>query len=113
MQIQLIRNATLRMTYAGRLLVIDPFLAEKHTLRSFVDKSPNPLVDLPCSPEDVVASVEMAVISHFHIDHFDPLAQELLPKEIPLFCQPGDETELVEKGFQDVRPVEQSVQWGG
>ena len=62
MQLQLIRNATLRLTYAGRLVVIDPFLAAKHTLKSFVDRSPNPLVDLPCAPEEVIAGVEMAII---------------------------------------------------
>ena len=113
MQIQLIRNATLRMTYANRQFVTDPFLAAKHTIRSFADISPNPLVDLPCPPDKVVEGVEMVVISHLHTDHFDSLAQELLPKEIPLFCQPGDEAQLVEKGFLSVIVVEQSTQWQG
>jgi len=113
MEIQLIRNATLRITYAHRQFVTDPFLAAKHTIRSFADISPNPLVDLPCSPEEVVEGVEMAVISHLHTDHFDPLAQEILPKDIPLFCQPGDEAQLEKIGFQSIRVVEQSAQWQG
>ena len=113
MQIQLIRNATLKVTYANRKFVTDPFLAAKHTLRSFADISPNPLVDLPCSPEEVVDGIEMAVVSHLHPDHFDELAQELLSKDLPLFCQPGDETALANKGFQSVVVVEQSAQWQG
>lgn len=113
MQIQLIRNATLRVAYANRQFVTDPFLAAKHTLRSFADISPNPLVDLPYPPKEVVEGIEMVVVSHLHPDHFDQVAQELLPKNLPLFCQPDDETALAEKGFQSVVVVEQSTRWQG
>ena len=50
MQIQLIRNATLRFECAHRSFVIDPYLAAKHTRPSYTGASPNPLVELPCSP---------------------------------------------------------------
>ena len=113
MQIQLIRNATFRLTYAGHQLLTDPFLAKKHSIRSFAEVSPNPLVDLPCTPEEVIDQIEMVVVSHLHIDHFDPLTEELLPKDIPLFCQPGDETQLAEKGFQAVTAVGQPLDWQG
>jgi L-ascorbate metabolism protein UlaG (beta-lactamase superfamily) len=113
MQLQLIRNATLRISYAGRQVLTDPFLAGKHTLQSFAGISPNPLVDLPSTPQEVIAGIEMVIISHLHSDHFDPVAQELLPKDIPLFCQPGDETQLSEKGFEVVTVVEQAVDWQG
>lgn len=113
MQLQLIRNATLRISYAGRQILTDPFLAAKHTLRSFAGISPNPLVDLPATPEAVIAGIEMVIVSHLHPDHFDPLAQELLPKDIPLFCQPGDESQLSEQGFEVVTVVEQAVEWQG
>jgi L-ascorbate metabolism protein UlaG (beta-lactamase superfamily) len=53
----------------------------------------------------------MAVISHLHPDHFDPIAQELLAKDIPIFCQPGDEVQIRTSGFQAVTPVAQSVHW--
>jgi L-ascorbate metabolism protein UlaG (beta-lactamase superfamily) len=35
MRLQLIRNATLRLTYHGQLILIDPYLAPKHTLPSY------------------------------------------------------------------------------
>jgi len=113
MEIQLIRSATLRVGYAGRQFVIDPYLAARHTRPSYRGVSPNPLVDLPCPPAEVIAGLEMAVISHLHSDHFDPAAQELLPKDMTILCQPGDEPALEAKGFRQVIPVADAVDWKG
>jgi len=111
MHFQLIRNATLRLHYAGHLLLIDPYLAPKHSLPSFTGRSPNPMVDLPCSPEEAIADAEMVLVSHLHTDHFDGVAQTLLPKALPLFCQPGQAEIIREKGFTNVTPVEDEVVW--
>jgi L-ascorbate metabolism protein UlaG (beta-lactamase superfamily) len=113
MQIQLIRNATLRVQYGGHLFVIDPYLAAKHSRPSFTGKSPNPLVELPMPPAEVIAGAEMVVISHLHSDHFDPAAQELLPKDTLIFCQPVDEATIRAKGFERVTPVSDVVEWQG
>ncbi len=113
MQLHLIRNATLRINYAGHQFLIDPFLAAKHTVESFAGKALNPLVDLPCSPEAVIQDIEMIIVSHLHIDHFDQLAQDLLPKDIPLFCQPENEDKIVEKGFQQVTLIGDAIRWEG
>jgi L-ascorbate metabolism protein UlaG (beta-lactamase superfamily) len=111
MQIQLIRSATLRLHYGGHLFIIDPFLAAKETLRSFAGNGENPTIDLPCTPEEAIADVEMVIISHLHVDHFDGLAAELLPKNLPVFCQPGDEGQIAEKGFVDVTAVTHQTTW--
>jgi L-ascorbate metabolism protein UlaG (beta-lactamase superfamily) len=111
MQIQLIRNATLRMTYDNRVFIIDPYLAPKYSQEPLIGKSRNPLVDLPYPPEDVVAEIEMALISHLHPDHFDSLAQQLLPKNIRLYCPPGDEHQIKEAGFSNIMIVDESVDW--
>lgn len=113
MNLHLIRNATMRLTYAGHLWLLDPFLSPKHTLRSFAGISPNPLVDLPCTPQEVVVGIDGVIVSHLHPDHFDAAAEELLPREVPLFCQPGDETQIAGKGFQAVTPVAGTVEWNG
>jgi len=84
MQFQLIRSATLRIEYAQHTFVIDPYLAAKHTRPTIAGISHNPLVDLPCSPLEVIAGIEMVIVSHLHSDHFDPAAQDLLPKNIPI-----------------------------
>ena len=113
MQIQLIRNATLRMEYAHRRFIIDPYLAAKHTRPSYTGASPNPLVDLPCSPQEAIAGIEMALISHLHSDHFDPAARDLLPKAIPILCQPEDQAEIESMGFRSVIPVGDTINWQG
>jgi len=113
MQIQLIRSATLRMTYDNRVFIIDPYLAPKHSQEPLIGKSRNPLVDLPYPPEDFLADIEMALISHLHPDHFDSLAQQLLPQDIPLYCQPGDQHQIKEAGFSNIMIVDGSVNWHG
>jgi L-ascorbate metabolism protein UlaG (beta-lactamase superfamily) len=113
MEIQLIRNATLRITYNKRVFIIDPYLAPKHSQEPLIGKSRNPLVDLPCPAEEVVADVEMVLVSHLHPDHFDGLAQQLLPKSIQLYCQPNDEHQIRAKGFSNVIAVKEKVEWHG
>ena len=112
-QIQLIRNATLRITYAGKCFLVDPYLAAKHSLPSYRGISPNPLVDLPVSQLEILEGIEMVLISHLHSDHFDPTAKEILPKDLPIFCQPGDELDIQKAGFQQVTPVQETVDWEG
>lgn len=113
MHLQLIRSATLRLEYAGQTILIDPYLAAKHTRPSMAGKSLNPLVDLPCPPEEVIAGVDLCLISHLHSDHFDPAAQQLLPRSTPILCQPGDAHRIKTLGFTRVQPVTDALTSGG
>ena len=113
MKIQLIRNATLRLTYAGKTILIDPMLTHKHVIRSFAGISENPTVDLPMTAESVIADIDAVLISHLHPDHFDPMAQEMLNKELPLFCPPAITAGISEMGFNNLLTVEESITWEG
>ncbi|WP_426239140.1 MBL fold metallo-hydrolase [Pararhizobium sp. DWP1-1-3] len=113
MKLQLIRNATLKLDYAGRTVLIDPYLAPKHTLPSFTGRSPNPMVDLPVGIDDILDGVELVIVSHLHDDHFDSVAMQRVPKHLPLFCQPGDEATIREAGFTNVTPLTGSATWEG
>ena len=113
MQIQLIRNATLRVTYGNHVFITDPYFAPQHSQAPLIGKSRNPTADLPFPAEDVLADVEIALVSHLHPDHFDSVAQQLLPKNIPIYCQPGDEGQIREAGFSSVTAVDSSVAWNG
>ncbi len=113
MKLRLIRNATLRIAYSGKEFVIDPFLMQKYSMESFAGISPNPLVDLPCEPEEVLHGIDMVVVSHLHPDHFDPLAQGLLPNDIQMFCQPGEESILRQLGFTGANGIQDSITWEG
>jgi L-ascorbate metabolism protein UlaG (beta-lactamase superfamily) len=113
MKLQLIRNATLKLHYGGRVILIDPYLGARHAYDSLVGTSRNPTVDLPCPVDDVIDGVEAVIVSHLHRDHFDQVAWERLPKAIPLFCQPGNEDTIAGKGFSAVQAIGNAVEWNG
>jgi len=111
MQLQLIRNATLRLHYAGHAILIDPDLAAKHSRPSFTGRSPNPMVDLPVPLAEILAGIDLLIVSHLHRDHFD--AVEPIPAALPVLCQPGDEPRIAERGFTQVTPLADTLVWGG
>lgn len=111
MKLQLLRNATLKLDYAGSTVLIDPFFAPKHSRPSFTDRSPNPMTDLQVSTDEILDGVELVLVSHLHADHFDPVAQELVPKHLPLICQPGDEEKIRSFGFTEVTPLTGDLTW--
>ena len=113
MRLQLIRNATMRLTYHGHLILTDPFLAPKNTIESFAGISENPLVDLPMPPQLVIEGAEMILLSHLHVDHFDVMAQKMLDKSLPVYCQPGNEERIAANDFADITPIEDAVEWQG
>jgi L-ascorbate metabolism protein UlaG (beta-lactamase superfamily) len=113
MQLQVVRNATLRLTYGNRVFITDPYLAPKHSQEPLVGKSRNPTAGLPFPPKDVLADIEMVLVSHLHPDHFDGIAQQLLPKSIQIYCQPGDEQQIRAAGFTNIKAIDRTVDWHG
>lgn len=104
---QLIRNATMKLTYAGTTFLIDPMLAVKGAYKGF-DGTPrselrNPLVDLPVPIADVLKA-DAIILSHIHEDHWDPAARYLVPRTMTIFTQDEkDAAKVREDGFTDVR----------
>ncbi|MGE0006106.1 MAG: MBL fold metallo-hydrolase [Parvibaculaceae bacterium] len=113
MKLQLFRNATIKLDYAGRTVLVDPYLAARHSLPSFTGRSPNPMTELPASIDDILKDVELVMVSHLHTDHFDAVARERVAKHLPLVCRPGDESTIAEAGFTDVRPLLDVLDWNG
>jgi len=52
------------------------------------------------------------LVTHCHKDHLDDTAERLLPRDVPVFCQPEDEERLRGVGL-DARPVDDSLDWDG
>jgi L-ascorbate metabolism protein UlaG (beta-lactamase superfamily) len=107
-KLTLIRSATLRIEVAGHTLLVDPQLdpaGAREAVPNTPNPRPNPLVDLPIPAEQVVAGVDAVLLTHVHGDHWDATARELLPHDIPIFCQPHDAERLHSEGFVDARPV--------
>lgn len=108
MNIQLIRNATIKLQYAGSTYLIDPYLASKNTQPSFAGKSANPTVNLPFPVSEILSGVDYVLVSHLHPDHFDAEAQKALPRDMPLICQPEDEKTIRKSGFINVEAVKEN-----
>jgi len=111
MNLQLIRNATMKIKYAGITFLTDPMLFEKGKIRSFAGIAPNPTVELPISIEEIIKGVDAVLLTHTHPDHFDEKAIEVLPKDILIFAQPNDEGLLKTYGFSNVVIVNDFVMY--
>ena len=105
MNVTLVRHATLLLeTSHGRILV-DPMLRAAGTTPP-IENTPNPrrnpLVDLPLPAHEVVAGVDLCIVTHLHSDHFDDAADGVLPRDLPILTQPESAAALEERGFTNV-----------
>ncbi|MBT8316900.1 MAG: MBL fold metallo-hydrolase [Lutibacter sp.] len=106
MDVQLIRNATIKIKYAGKTILVDPMFSSKNSFESFAGIEKNPTVDLTMSIESILEAIDFVIVTHRHIDHFDTLAKEKLPKNIKLFCQPTDNEFIKKSNFAHTEVVE-------
>jgi L-ascorbate metabolism protein UlaG (beta-lactamase superfamily) len=115
-RLRLIRHATVLLSTGGKTILVDPML-DPAGARPPVENTPNqrdnPLVELPEPAAVVVHGLDAIAVTHLHQDHFDATAAALLPKDVPLFCAPDDAETLRGHGFDDVRPVDDRVDWEG
>ena len=106
MKLQQIRNATMIITYADKKFLIDPMLGKKGIYLPFPGTHHqylnNPTVELPISMEEIL-DVDAVIVTHIHLDHFDPAAMEIIPKDMKIFAQNKDESnQIKEAGFMNV-----------
>lgn len=120
MKLTQIRNATNRLEYAGKVFLIDPWLAPRHQF-SFVDipgmpyhvpdsmkeHLPMPFYNLPMPVEDILAGVDYYLVTHIHPDHIDIAPNGTigapLDKNVPVICQDEKDAAVFRKsGFTDV-----------
>jgi L-ascorbate metabolism protein UlaG (beta-lactamase superfamily) len=114
-EITLVRNATLFVELDGRRLLVDPMLDDEGArppVENTANQRRNPLVSLPLPAEQVVKGLHAVLVTHLHQDHFDLKAAELIPRDIPVFCQPEDEERLAGLGLS-ARPVRDELDWEG
>jgi L-ascorbate metabolism protein UlaG (beta-lactamase superfamily) len=116
MRIQLVRHATLLVDMAGKRMLVDPMLSEAGAMEPVQNAANDfriPMVDLPMDVSQVLDGVDGVLITHLHRDHFDAAAAEVLPKDLPVLCQPGDEERLAALGFRSVSPVHEALEFAG
>jgi L-ascorbate metabolism protein UlaG (beta-lactamase superfamily) len=109
--VQLVRNATLILQYAGHKILVDPMLSPKGAIESWAGIAKNPTVDLKLPISAITDGTELILVSHTHADHFDEPAGRLLPKTIKLINQPADRDFFQQKGFSGAETLEQKTIW--
>jgi len=117
-QVQQIRNATLKITYVGKTFLLDPFLAKKGTYPGFEgtfnSQLRNPLIELPMPAQDILDGVDAVIVSHTHLDHWDGGDHKLIPKAIPLFVQDEADAQLIRgQGYTNVRILGENTVFEG
>ena len=117
-QVQQIRNATVKIDFAGTTFLVDPMLSAKGAFPGFTgtyrSELRNPLVALPFSADEVLKSVEAVVVTHTHTDHWDEAAQKQIPKNMPVFVQNDADAKTIRgQGFKDVRVLKGTTTFNG
>jgi len=119
MQLHFIRSATSILHYGGAQLLIDPMLNPAGTVPPVANTANdrrNPTIDLPFGDSTLLASIstlEGVLVTHLHNDHWDARAVELLPKGLPILCQPEDEGRVAAGGFTQILPIDTEREWQG
>lgn len=113
LQIQHLRHATMIVSVAGKRVLVDPMLASAGSMPPIPftrNRVNNPLVNFPLDL-GALNDVDAVLVTHLHVDHFDQQAQNLLPKDIPILCQPSDEKKLTSFGFHQIIPIPHAYTW--
>ena len=117
MRLRLIRHATLLVELAGRCVLVDPMLDPAGPAAAGAghgQRPPQPAVRAARAGRGARRAASTAIlVTHLHADHLDETAVDLLPKDVPLLCQPPDEGVLRDRGFADVRPVDDALELDG
>ena len=114
MNLQLVRHATLLLDYAGMRILVDPMLSDAGTMSPIQNSPqprPNPLVPMPMPVEQVLDGVQLVLVTHTHRDHWDDAAIQLVPKDLPLLCQPEDVQKMEAVHFANVSAVHDMKHW--
>ena len=110
-KLQLVRNATLVIDYAGKKILIDPMLSPKGAIDSWAGIAKNPTVELKMPVEEIVKDVDLVIVTHTHEDHFDKPASLALNKSTELIIQPADKDFFKKEGFINATVLEDEKVW--
>jgi L-ascorbate metabolism protein UlaG (beta-lactamase superfamily) len=101
-----IGNATVLIRYGGLTILTDPnFVPAGEDVAIGYGMTTRRVLDPAMSFEELPA-IDAVVLSHFHGDHFDRIAEERLGRSIPIITTPGAADQLAERGFRATAPLE-------
>lgn len=92
--------------------MIDPWFAAKGQGRSYAGLETSPLVDLPISIEDAISNIDAVLVSHLHADHWDEVAQRMIPHETLILCHERNANIIRTQGFKNVEAIGKNFDYG-
>jgi L-ascorbate metabolism protein UlaG (beta-lactamase superfamily) len=101
-----IGNATVLLRWAGLTILTDPTFIHKHeqTWLGYglhTTRLTDPAIEISDLPP-----LDLVLLSHFHGDHFDEVAEAGLDKSLPIVTTPASAEELTERGFGNTYPID-------
>src|SRR5262245_22375676 len=117
MIIHFLRHATFVVQLNQVKILVDPMLSRAEAMepvQNALNLNRIPMVELPLDDEalqSLLEQIDGVLVTHTHRDHWDTRAVELLPKNIPILCQPEDQARLSQAGFSAVQPVISELRW--
>ena len=105
-----IGNATVLIRYAGFTILTDPTFIHKHEQVSIGYGMPSTRLTDPAIEIGDLPPLDLIVLSHFHGNHFDQVAECDLDKTLPIVTTLEAVKELEQRGFKNISPLESGHQ---
>ena len=101
-----IGNATVLLQVAGFTILTDPTFIHKHEQTWLggglhTTRLTDPAIELADLPP-----LDLVLLSHFHGDHFDQVAERDLDRALPIVTTPQSANDLEERGFTNCIPLD-------
>ena len=101
-----IGNATVLLRVAGFRILTDPTFIHKHEQTWLggglhTTRLTDPAIELADLPP-----LDLVLLSHFHGDHFDQVAERDLNRALPIVTTPQSASDLEERGFTNCIPLD-------
>jgi L-ascorbate metabolism protein UlaG (beta-lactamase superfamily) len=104
--ITFIGNATVLLRYRGITILTDPnFIHRGEQVPLGYGLTTTRLTDPSMEIEDL-PPLDLVLLSHYHGDHFDQVAEERLDRSLPIVTTPEAADTLVKKGFSGTRALQ-------
>ena len=101
-----IGNATVLIRWGDLTVLTDPnFIHRNEQLEIAPGVKATRLMD-PAMEINDLPPIDLVVLSHFHADHFDQVAERDLRKDVPILTPPSAVEELEERGFTAARGLD-------
>jgi L-ascorbate metabolism protein UlaG (beta-lactamase superfamily) len=104
--IYFIGTATTLIRCGGFTILTDPNFIHKHEKVDLGGGLSATRLTDPAMTIGQLPYIDLIVLSHFHRDHFDQVAERDLPKSLPIVTTPHASGELNDRGFNNTYPLE-------